>query len=41
MPWTGVPTAEQEIYEPIDSKILLDWASSGDSGVVAFIQKEG
>jgi len=32
--------AEKEIYEPIDSEILLDWASSMDSGVVALIQKD-
>lgn len=32
--------ADQEIYEPIDSEILLGWASSTESGVLAFIQKD-
>ena len=32
--------AEKEIYEPIDSEILLDWATP-NSEVIAFIQTEG
>jgi len=33
--------AEKEIYEPIDSEILLDWATSTDGGTEAFIRKDG
>jgi hypothetical protein len=31
--------AQKEIYEPIDSEILLDWASSPE-GVKAFIERD-
>ena len=30
--------AQKEIYEPIESEILLDWASSPD-GIKAFIER--
>ena len=29
--------AEKEIYEPIDSKILIDWANSPYDGVAVFV----
>lgn len=31
---------QKEIYAPIDSEILLDWAGSPDSGIKAFIETE-
>jgi hypothetical protein len=30
--------ADKEIYAPIDSEILLDWANSTDHGFKAFIE---
>lgn len=30
---------EKDIFAPIDSEILLEWASSGDDGIEAFIEK--
>jgi hypothetical protein len=32
--------AQKEIYEPIESEILLEWASSVDSGVTAYIDTD-
>jgi hypothetical protein len=29
---------EKEIYAPIDSEILLDWASGPDDGIQAYIE---
>ncbi|HLZ87482.1 MAG TPA: hypothetical protein VKQ52_09590 [Puia sp.] len=31
---------QKEIYEPIESEILLEWASSPDNGVMAFIESD-
>jgi len=32
--------AQKEIYEPIESEILLEWASSVDSRVTAYIDAD-
>lgn len=32
-----VKPSEQEIFAPIDSEILMDWANSSDEGFEAFI----
>ena len=44
--WVLVPVmqlpedpAQKEIYEPIDSEILLEWANSPD-GIQAYLEKE-
>ena len=33
-----VEPGEQEIFAPIDSEILLDWANSSDDGFEAYIE---
>lgn len=40
VPVTELPVdpGKKEIYAPIDSEILLDWANSMDGGVVAYIE---
>jgi hypothetical protein len=44
--WVLVPVmqlpedpAQKEIYEPIDSEILLEWASCSPDGVEAYIER--
>jgi len=44
--WVLVPVmqlpedpAQKEIYEPIDSEILLEWANATD-GILAFIERD-
>jgi len=32
--------AQKEIFEPIDSEILMEWASSLDTGVTAYIDTD-
>lgn len=34
-----VNPTEKEIFEPIDSEILKEWASSPDNGLTAYIEK--
>lgn len=34
-----VAPSEKEIFEPIDSEILQEWASSPDNGLTAYIEK--